>query len=111
MIKITYNPHNHLIVLKGHAEGYDELKNKLICSSVSTVFYNFCAMLREYPPEAFSIPFAMKEAKSMNGTSSVRAVPSNGYETLINHDFYYAMVGFETIAGNFPNAVQIVIKQ
>lgn len=111
MIKVTYNSDKHLISLKGHAEGYDELKNKLICSSVSTVFYNLCAMLREYPPEAFSIPFAMKEAKSVNGTSSVKAVPANGYELLINHDFYYAMVGFETIAGNFPDAVQIVIKR
>ena len=110
MIKITYKPDDCSLTFKGHAEGYD-IGDKLICASVSTVFYNFCAMLREYPPEAFSMPFVMKEAKSKNGVSSIKAVPSSGYESLINHDFYYAMVGFETIARNYPEAVQIVVKR
>ena len=111
MIKITFKHDNHTITLKGHAEGYGEDADRIICAAVSAVFYNLCAMLREYPPEAFSIPFAMKEAKSKNGISSVKAEPGNGYESLINHDFYYAMVGFETITGNYPEAIQIVVKR
>lgn len=111
MIKVTFKPDEHAISIKGHAEGYDDFTNSIVCASTSTVFYNLCAMLREYPPEAFSIPFAMKEAKSKNGISSVKAEPGNGYESLINHDFYYAMVGFETIAGNYPEAIQIVVKR
>lgn len=111
MIKITFKPDEHKLTFKGHAEGYDDITNGIVCASVSTVFYNLCAMLREYPSEAFSIPFEMKEAKSKNGISSVHAVPSQGYEGLINHDFYYAMVGLETIQGNYPNAIQIVVKR
>lgn len=111
MIKITYKPDEYKISFRGHAEGYEEEANRIICASVSTIFYNLCAMLREYPSEAFSVPFQMKEAKNRNGISSIKAVPSDGYESLINHDFYYAMVGFETVAGNFPNAVEIVVKR
>lgn len=111
MIKITFIPDEHKLTFKGHAEGYDDITNGIICASVSTVFYNLCAMLREYPSEAFSIPFAMKEAKSKNGTSSVKAVPSSGYEGWINHDIYYAMVGLETIQGNYPEAIELVVKQ
>ena len=111
MIKITLNPNEYKISFRGHADGYGDEANKIICASVSTIFYNLCAMLREYPSEAFSVPFAMKEAKNRNGISSIKAVPSKGYETLINHDFYYAMVGFETVAGNYPEAVEIVVKQ
>jgi uncharacterized protein YsxB (DUF464 family) len=111
MIKITFKPDNHTITLKGHAEGYGEDADRIICAAVSAVFYNLSAMLREYPSEAFSMPFVMKEAKSKNGISSIKAVPSNGYESLINHDFYYAMVGFETIAGNYPDAIELVVKR
>jgi uncharacterized protein YsxB (DUF464 family) len=111
MIKITFIPDEHKLTFKGHAEGYDHITNAIICSSVSTVFYNLCAMLREYPSEAFSTPFVMKEAKSKNGISSVQAVPSPGYEGWINHDIYYAMVGLETIQGNYPNAIELVVKR
>lgn len=115
MIKITYKPDDYTISFRGHAEGYGDgeldIGNRIICASVSTIFYNLCAMLREYPSEAFSMPFVMKEAKSRNGYSSIKAVPAKGYESLINHDFYYAMVGFETVAGNFPDAIQIVVKR
>jgi uncharacterized protein YsxB (DUF464 family) len=111
MIKITFIPDEHKLTFKGHAEGYDDITNAIICSSVSTVFYNLCAMLREYPSEAFSIPFAMKEAKNRNGISYVKAVPSEAYAGWIHHDIYYAMVGLETIQGNYPNAIELAVKQ
>jgi uncharacterized protein YsxB (DUF464 family) len=111
MIKITFKPDEGKITFRGHAEGYDNITNGIVCASVSTVFYNLCAMLREYPSEAFSIPFVMKEAKSKNGISSVQAMPSEGYEGWVNHDLYYAMVGFETIQANYPDAIKIAVKR
>ena len=114
MIKITYNLENdkiQRITFRGHAEGYGEEADRIICASVSTIFYNLCAMLREYPSEAFLYPFKTKEATHKHGMSSIDATPSKEYESLINHDFYYAMVGFETVAKNYPAAVEIVVKQ
>lgn len=114
MIKVTFRHESDeikRITFRGHAEGYGEEADRIICASVSTIFYNLCAMLREYPSEAFLYPFKMKEAKHKNGMSSIEVAPSKEYEQLIFHDLCYAMVGFETVAMNYPAAVEIVVKQ
>ena len=110
MIKVTYKADSHTLTLRGHAEEYGE-GSKIICAAVSAIFYNLCAMLREYPSEAFSIPFYMIEAKSVNGITTVKCEPTIGYDTWIDHDFFYALTGFETIQGNYPNAIKVVVKQ
>lgn len=110
MIKIKYNPTRNVLTLKGHA-GYAKPGKDIICASASMIFYNLCAMLRQYPDEAFSAPLEMKMAKGKNGVTSVKCRPSAAYESLIDHDFLYALTGFETLMGNYPEHVNLVVTQ
>lgn len=109
MVKVRYKPNKHTLTLKGHAE-YGE-GSEIICASISMVYYNLCAMLRQYPPEAFIKPLEMKAATSKNGVTTIKCEPAKAYETWIDHDFLYALTGFETIQGNYPECLDLVVTQ
>lgn len=110
MITVKYKPDKHTLTIKGHA-GYAEAGEDIICASASMIFYNLCAMLRQYPDEAFSMPLDMKMAKGKNGVTTVKCTPSKAYESLIDHDFLYALTGFQTLSGNYPENVNLVVTQ
>lgn len=110
MVTVKYMPDSYTLKIKGHA-GADEIGKDVICAAASTVYYNFCAMLREYPPEAFAKPLVMKMAKGKKGVTTVVCEPSKAYETLIDHDVLYALKGFEMLAGNYPEYVNLVVTQ
>lgn len=110
MITVKYRPDSNTLTIKGHA-GYAEAGKDIICASASIIFYNLCAMLRQYPAEAFSMPLEMKMAKGKNGVTSVKCKPAKEYEAWIDHDFLYALTGFETLAGNYPDFVNLVVTQ
>ena len=110
MITVKYKPDSNCLTIKGHA-GYAEPGKDIICASASMIFYNLCAMLRQYPAEAFSMPLEMKMAKGKRGVTSVKCKPSAAYETWIDHDFLYALTGFQTLAGNYPEYVNLVVTQ
>lgn len=110
MIKVKYNTTKNLLTIKGHA-GYAEAGEDIICASASMIYYNLLAMLRQYPDKAFSVPLKVETAKSKNATTSIECVPSEAYETLIYHDFLYALTGFETLMGNYPEHINLVVTQ
>lgn len=104
MITIKYRPNTNSLTIKGHA-------TPIVCAAASMVFYNLCAVLREYPEEAFALPLEMKEALGKRGVTSVKCMSSKAYETLIDHDFFYALKGYETLMGNYPEHVNLVVMQ
>lgn len=110
MVTVKYKPDSHTLTMKGHAE-YGEYGSDIICASISTVYYNLCAMLRQYPPEAFAKPLVMKMAKGKRGVTTVVCEPSKAYETLIDHDVLYALTGFEMLQGNYPECINLVVTQ
>lgn len=109
MVTVKYRPNKRELSLKGHAD-YGEYGSDIVCASVSMVFYNLCAMLREYGTETWKKPLEMKDGNK-ESVKSVRASPTAPYETLIDHDFLYALKGFETLQGNFPECINLVVTQ
>lgn len=109
MVTVTYRPDKHELKMKGHAMQGDVGKDP-VCAAISMCFYNICAMLRQYPPEAFLHPPDMA-AGDKKGVSFIKCTPAAGYETWIDHDFLYALVGFEQLQGNFPDAINVKVMQ
>lgn len=109
MVTVIYRPDKHELKLKGHALQGD-IGHDPVCAAISMVFYNICAMLRQYPPEAWKRPPDMAASDS-KGVSYLRCTPADDYETWIDHDFLYALVGFEQLQGNFPDAINVRVMQ
>lgn len=110
MITITFIPKSHTIKFKGHA-GSGDVGKDIVCAAASYGFYNLLAVLREYPEEAFKSPLKYQEATGKKKVSYVKAVPTKNYEVGIDHEFYYAMVGFETLANNYPQYVTLEVAE
>lgn len=108
MIYVTFNPKKRQLKVKGHArfanEGHD-----IVCAAASMVFYNLCAMLREYDgKKAFAKPLEITDKK---GNARVCVTPHTGYETWIDHDFYYAIAGFELLARKYPDYIDLKVTE
>ena len=108
MIKVKYRPDRHELTIKGHA-GAGEHGHDVICAAASMVFYNLCQMLRQYDQDK---AFARKpEMQDEPGNAKIKVTPATGYEAWIDHDFLYALTGFQLLAGNHPEYVDLVVME
>lgn len=109
MVTVRYSPDKHILKMKGHAD-FGEVGTDIICAAISTIYYNLCQMFHTYPKEAFK-ELDMKEATGKNGVTSIKCTPAEGYETWIDHDFLYALRGFEMIQGQYPECLNLIITE
>lgn len=110
MITVKYLPDKHKLVIRGHAN-YAEKGKDIICAATSMVFYNLCQMMRQYPPEAWRKAPIMKEPLGKNGITSLEVKPTDDYETWIDHDFLFALTGFELLMGQYPEHINLVVTE
>lgn len=109
MIEIKYSPGRNEIKIRGHAE-YAEKGKDIVCAAVSFAFQNLCGVLLEYPAEAFAEKPVLKKG-GKEGVASVRCRPSEAYEQIITHDYYYCLVGLEQIVSNYPDYVKLAVTR
>lgn len=109
MIKVTYIPKDYTIKLSGHS-GAGTRGNDIVCSACSMVYYNLVAVLNLYPIEEAYKCFRGQEGTDGKRLTFIKARPKKEYAELVEHDFSYAMVGFQTLADNYPECIKIEIK-
>lgn len=106
MITVTVSPNKYQLGMKGHA-GYDEIGKDIICASASMVYYNLCQMMLEYDEgKAFC---KKPEMQFTSGKAFLKVVPRKEYEPWIQHDFLYAVKGFQLLAAQYPEYVCLKI--
>lgn len=107
MIYVTYSPKKRLLKIKGHAR-YAQEGHDIVCAAASMVFYNLCAMLREYDKDK---AFARLDITDKKGNAAVEVTPKTGYELWVDHDFYYALAGFELLANKYPDYIDLKVTE
>lgn len=107
MIYVTYSPKKRLLRIKGHAR-FAEEGHDIVCAATSMVFYNLCAMLNEYDKGKAFIKLDIRDKK---GSAAVEVTPRAGYEAWVDHDFYYALSGFELLCNKYPDYVSLKVTE
>lgn len=106
MIYISYNQRRHLLKIKGHA-GYEEKGKDIICAAVSYGFNTLATVFLDHERnEAFAKPLKLRNTA---GAATIEATPKTEFEGLIDHDFYFALRGFSTLAQQYPEYVSVKI--
>lgn len=108
MIHITVAPKKYQIRIKGHAH-YDEPGKDIVCASCSMAFYNLAQMIHMYDAEkAFC-----KKPKMIydKGKGYIEVMPREEYEPWIQHDFTYATAGFQMLAAQYPDFVDLKMTE
>lgn len=108
MITVKVKAKKHSVRINGHAE-YAEKGKDIVCAAVSFSFYNLANMLLDYPEQAWREKLKMKDSKT--GNASIDCVPTGEYETLIDHDFYYFLVGLTVLAEQYPEHINLVVTE
>lgn len=108
MINVSYSYDKHELVISGHA-GYGKKGKDIVCAAASMIFYNLCEVLQRHKDEAFKEKINIEIKKGKNGMASVSCLPSSEYKSLIEYDFYFALIGYETLKSKYPNFINISV--
>lgn len=107
MIYVTYSPKKRHLKIKGHAK-FASAGHDIVCAAASMVFYNLCAMLGEYDRGK---AFAKLDIVDKKGNAAVEVTPKTEYEPWVDHDFYYALSGFELLANKYPDYITLKVTE
>ena len=104
MIDITFNPENFTLDITGHAE-YGKRGEDIVCAAISTLFYTLAeALYASKEMLAEDIVFCDEE-----GNGHLSCVPKSEYEGNIARTYWTILTGFELVANNYKNNVNLLV--
>lgn len=104
MIKITFNPEEYSLQIKGHAN-HGKKGEDIVCAAVSTLFYTLGEALYD-SRDMLEEKYTFKDDK---GKGFISCRPKPEYEGNIARTYWTILVGFELIAKNYDKNVKLTI--
>ncbi len=104
MINITFNPDTFTLDITGHAE-HGKKGEDIVCSAISTLFYTLAETL-------YNSRHMMAEETDFSdedGNGHISCKPKAEYEANISLIYWTILTGFDLVAKNYKNNVNLKV--